>query len=66
MAETSEWQQRKQSSRTSDSPASRSRAGFDWSQAPAPWNEIGPEFRRICKEIVAGIAAPRDFSSQAQ
>jgi hypothetical protein len=66
MAETSEWQQRKQSSRTNDSPASRSSAEFDWSQAPAPWNEIGPEFRRICQEIVTGIAAPQDFSSQAQ
>jgi hypothetical protein len=41
----------------SDSPAPPSRSGFDWSQAPSPWNEIGPAFRRLCEEIVAGAAA---------
>ena len=57
MAETGEWQQSKQSSCTSDLPASRIRAGFDWSQAPAPWNEIGLEFRRICKECLRNLYA---------
>jgi hypothetical protein len=66
MVEISEWQQGEPSLRTDYSLASRTRSEFDWSQAPAPWNEIGPEFRRRCKEIVGGAAASRDFSSQAQ
>lgn len=40
----------------SDSSAPPSRSSFDWSQAAFPWNEIGPAFRRICKEIAADTA----------
>jgi hypothetical protein len=38
-------------------PGHSNYSGFDWSQAPYPWNEIGPEFRRMCEEIAAGAAA---------